>query len=211
MSADLTPAVVGAIAAITAAFIGLIVAVTSAVIAKEQKVSEFRQAWIDALRNDIAEFTALILFAISEKYRFKLPNETRMSQIVFPNSTKESKQYEKFKVQQRRSIDELTKASIIIKMKLNKEEHKKLLESIDNVMKFTREDGFFDGNEYKLVDTMLDNFHQALKKEWEVVKKGEKHFVRFRDFGELCLFTFITAFFVLLAAVKFPQYFPGIN
>jgi hypothetical protein len=47
-----------AIGAVVAAFIAALVSFLSLIISKEQKTSEFRQAWIDALRSDIAAVVA---------------------------------------------------------------------------------------------------------------------------------------------------------
>ncbi len=46
------------VGAIVAAFIAGVVALLGLIISKEQKVSEFRQQWIDALRDDIAAVIA---------------------------------------------------------------------------------------------------------------------------------------------------------
>ena len=43
---------------VIAALITAMVSFVAIIITKEQKVSEFRQAWIDALREDLAEFSA---------------------------------------------------------------------------------------------------------------------------------------------------------
>jgi hypothetical protein len=190
---------------IIVAFVGFLVAVTTAVIAKEQKVSEFRQKWVDELRHDICDFSTLILSAISEEYRLKHPDEIETPQSMFSGKTAEI-QKKRMKFQ-----DEIINASLIIKLKLNHIEHIKLINHIDEVLRSIRVDSFHDGNETKLLDLMLTESHQVLKKEWKIVKKGEKHFVNFRNFGEFCLFTFITAFFVLFYLAKFPEYFPGIN
>lgn|SRR6266446_644807 len=50
------PAIGAVMAAIIAAGISFLVTV----LAKEQKTSEFRQAWIDALRKDLSEFIATV-------------------------------------------------------------------------------------------------------------------------------------------------------
>ena len=42
-----------AIGAVVAALIAAIVSLLGLIISKEQKTSEFRQAWIDALRSDL--------------------------------------------------------------------------------------------------------------------------------------------------------------
>ncbi|MDP5146036.1 hypothetical protein ORI98_06250 [Shewanella sp. ULN5] len=201
MSADLTPAVVGAIAVITAAFIGLIVAVTSAVIAKEQKISEFRQAWIDALRNDIAELTALAFSAATERSKIFTLEESKIELPKLKNET-----YTKII----ELVGLVTKTSTLIRLRLNtKSEHQEFISEINTLLHLLKSIDFSGQQDFQQIDKIQKVAHHILKNEWEVVKKGEKHFVRFRDFGELCLFAFITAFFVLLAAVKFPEYFPS--
>jgi len=50
-----------AIGPIIAAIIGAVVALVSLIISKESKLSEFRQAWIDSLRQEIADFLSNIL------------------------------------------------------------------------------------------------------------------------------------------------------
>lgn len=47
-----------AIGSISAALIGAFIGYLGLVIAKENKVSEFRQAWIDGLRKEVAEVVA---------------------------------------------------------------------------------------------------------------------------------------------------------
>jgi hypothetical protein len=187
------------------AFVGFLVAVTTAVIAKEQKISEFRQKWVDELRHDICNFSTLILSAISEEYRLKHPDEIEMQQLIF------SEEMAGIVKKRMKFQDEIIQASLIIKLKLNHKEHITLINHIDDVLRSLRVDSFYDGNESKLLDLMLTESHKVLKNEWKIVKKGEKHFVNFRGFGELCLFAFITAFFVLFYLAKFPEYFPGIN
>ena len=49
-----------AIGAVVAALIAAAVAFVGLVVSKEQKVSEFRQAWIDSLRKDLSRFIALL-------------------------------------------------------------------------------------------------------------------------------------------------------
>ncbi len=49
------------LSAIAAAFIAGAVSFIVTVLSKEQKTSEFRQAWIDALREDLAIFASQIV------------------------------------------------------------------------------------------------------------------------------------------------------
>lgn len=56
---DLVPSnVFVAIATVVAAVIAGLISVVTLTLSKEQKTSEFRQAWIDGLRQDLAEFLA---------------------------------------------------------------------------------------------------------------------------------------------------------
>lgn len=82
MPTELTIATIGAAAIILAALISFIVAVSSAVIAKEQKVSEFRQAWINDFRNDIAKFYAINLHMRTITIEYKNPIEGRAIDIL---------------------------------------------------------------------------------------------------------------------------------
>ncbi|MGP1832261.1 hypothetical protein ACTTBA_04210 [Shewanella frigidimarina] len=206
MTPELSGASIGAAAVITAALISLIVAVTSAVIAKEQKVSEFRQVWIENLRNDIAEVVSLSYSFIVEKEKAKSFN-VLMKQQDYDQAVHNS-QLEC----SRKSMDimgNILKTSILIKLRLNPKEHMLILNAVKLLINNLQKEKTDIRTSFLDLDEVQALSHEVLKSEWEKVKKGEKHFVNFRDFGELCLFAFITAFFILLAAVKFPEYFPG--
>jgi hypothetical protein len=58
---------------VIAAIITGAIAFLASVLSKEQKTSEFRQAWIDALRNDLAELTSLALVFSGKTARRKKP------------------------------------------------------------------------------------------------------------------------------------------
>lgn len=51
-----------------AALLGAAVASIGVTLAKDTKVSEFRQAWIDKLREDVAEFISLVSRAFDEAH-----------------------------------------------------------------------------------------------------------------------------------------------
>ena len=51
-----------------AALLGAAVASIGVTLAKDTKVSEFRQAWIDKLREDVAEFISLVSRAFDESH-----------------------------------------------------------------------------------------------------------------------------------------------
>lgn len=55
---DLTPALIAATASLLAAGLAATVSLVITILSKEQKTSEFRQQWVDALRDDIAALVA---------------------------------------------------------------------------------------------------------------------------------------------------------
>jgi ribosome-associated translation inhibitor RaiA len=218
---------------IIVAFVGFLVAVTTAVIAKEQKVSEFRQAWINNIREHFAS-----LMVGFHNCRGLIAN-INTNQIGTEPYSKLQDEYLTAR------LDSLLKIELI-KFHLNEIEHKDIITSIDNIsdqieallkiqdpvdqLGNIKPTSCQQSNvevvlntHYKIhVDTLndeliasIDNLSNVipsmLKAEWEVVKKGEKRLIQFRSLGELCLCAFITAFFVLFYLAKFPEYFPGIN
>nr|WP_315485641.1 hypothetical protein [uncultured Undibacterium sp.] len=54
----ISPSISPAVGAITAALIGGTISITSMMSSKDQKTTEFRQKWIDMLRNKISDFVA---------------------------------------------------------------------------------------------------------------------------------------------------------
>lgn len=57
-----------AVGAIGAALIGAIISFVGLIIAKESKVSEFRQAWIDDLRSELSKFLANVNAVVDAQY-----------------------------------------------------------------------------------------------------------------------------------------------
>ena len=56
MDIDVSTIPLAPIATVVAALITALIAYINLTLSKEQKTSEFRQAWIDGLRNDLAAF-----------------------------------------------------------------------------------------------------------------------------------------------------------
>jgi len=56
------------IGAVTAALIAAFISFVNVLIAKDQKITEFRQAWINSLRDEIARFVALALAVSSMRH-----------------------------------------------------------------------------------------------------------------------------------------------
>ncbi|MEZ9596582.1 hypothetical protein AB4298_18305 [Shewanella sp. 10N.261.52.F9] len=205
MSAEISVATIGAIAAITAAIIGLFVAIATAKIAKEQKVSEFRQIWINDLRSDMA-------LALKNAYkccymRQEHRNVPFEKQDEFINSMNEY--YTEFELR-----------IMLTKLKLNPTKDKEFIELAEQSLVKVHQINVYSTPEvlkqqYNAANEVLKSLesgtHLILKNEWERVKRGETRFLIYLTTSEALGGLFIIAFYVLLALVKFPNYFPGIE
>jgi hypothetical protein len=186
---------------IIVAFIGFLIAVTTAVIAKEQKVSEFRQAWIDGLRNDIAEFTALIYSAVTEKYRLKKITENELHFSMF------SEEAADIQLKRLKQMDGILKLSSLIKLRLNhRGKHEVLITNIGNVIKTLNQDNF-GYEELESLDLMLNESHQVLNNQWQKVKKGEFLYRGAIKAAKILIFAILTAFLVLIILASYPTFF----
>jgi hypothetical protein len=205
MITEISVAVIGAIAAITVSLVGFIVAVTSAVIAKEQKLSEFRQDWINDLRNDCSQYFTLATEVVILKNNIEyLKNNNTPESTIFL--------IEKYK-QEAINHREMFTIFNRISLRLNPEKDEVFLTQIRILLSFKVNDHQLNVDDsFKVLNHVSSDTHKILKAEWEVVKKGEKHFVFFRGLGEICLWGLITACFttllVLALSANFPQYCP---
>lgn len=138
------------------------------IIAKEQKVSEFRQQWIDALRQDVAEFVAqgnIIHAALLKLAEQSSPDKT------------------KFLADNRESYVGINRASTSIRLRLNATESssKALLNAIRRLeaMLVGELETLHDSSaELEKLNLEIEE-HAAvvLKSEWESVKTGERQYI----------------------------------
>lgn len=142
------------VAAIIAAFIAGLVSLIGLIISKEQKTSEFRQAWIDALRS---ELSSLISYAnnIHRGLGSHKPWEDMKSDFLGINM-----------------------AAANIRLRLNPDEDapKKVLEKINEFERLL--DPAKQHVDYNALNKtekeLVDASHIILKNAWVHVKKGEK-------------------------------------
>lgn len=152
-------------AALVAGLFGLI----GLVISKENKTSDFRQAWIDALRGDIADFLASAkAFAFYDDLRHKETDRTH------------ELEYEKLL---KDVFDRLTHAQMRIRLRINSEDknaellqkNKALLSAVESIRADLSDQNYDDAN------AKLANLHKSagpvLKAEWERVKRGETPYI----------------------------------
>lgn len=150
-----------------AALIAGVISFSITVLAKDQKTSEFRQAWIDGLRSDVAEMAGMVS-AISD---FKDQHEERNTDAI------------EFFLERLEEFSKLDGLVYRIRLRLNPKEHKRLFELLDF---------FLDGGS---VDTaainaatkeLVDEIQVVLKAEWSRVKSGELSF-RILKYASLAL------------------------
>ena len=165
-----------AYATVIAALITAVVSFVNLIISKEQKVSEFRQTWIDALREDLAEFSAqarLIAinsetteFDVKSKPLLPLLYESREPQIV--DALLENRQ-------------RLAQKYYTIKLRLNPKEtdHQALSKLLDDIYGILNTSGplkrYLEAT--SSLEDVSSSAQEILKKEWRRVKRGERMYI----------------------------------
>lgn len=149
-----------ALATIAAAGIAAIVASISLLLAKENKVSEFRQAWIDALRNDLSEYHGLVMHIVG---------------FVRLKQKESNEEAQKFLEDNQELLLKLNTVQTRIRFRLNPKESEVML----NLLAYAENShGFKTLFDPAFLAKYTNQFNEAstslLKKEWERVKNGEK-------------------------------------
>ncbi|WP_157469031.1 hypothetical protein [Dyella thiooxydans] len=158
-----------AIGAISAAIIAGAFSYLNLVISKDQKISEFRQVWIDALREDISQFVSAISF---------LSNANSM---LDEEARKTLSWHEHAKAMEP-SFEKASRAYTMIMLRVNpddknknlKELNRDFLATLSTVRQHVREDKYDEARE--LADQLEIKARPILKLEWDRVKDGEPVF-----------------------------------
>jgi len=162
------PALGPIVGALVAGLFGLL----GLVISKENKTSEFRQAWIDSLRADIADFT-------SAARSFVYFDRARRLAVKDENEEQEL-EYEKILADVHQK---LVQAQMSIRLRVNPNEphsamkllNDKLLADIESIRRS------LDTPDFDAAKPVLNALHEAaapiLKAEWDRVKRGERPYV----------------------------------
>jgi hypothetical protein len=147
---------------ITAAIIAGSISFIITVLSKDQKTSEFRQAWIDSLREDISELLAnfsLTIEVVSRKSKYGATEEE-----IF-----------EYALSRQNEIAKMHQLSIKIRLRLNPNEHQTILGFLDKL-----ENNNWTPEKTKEADKLIVSFttesQSILKKEWSRVKSGETSF-----------------------------------
>jgi len=143
---ELVPIVGTAIGAVVAG----IVAFMASVLTKESKVSEFRQAWIDGLRDDISELVS-VFYWILDAYR-----EAAME----PPQLKDE-------------FIKLERMQARIELRLNPKEHAALLRHLHGLVRFESFDKEDTASRNAAINSFVAESQKVLKDAWVRVKRGE--------------------------------------
>lgn len=152
-----TPVLVAIIAGFIS-FIGL-------VISKEQKVSEFRQEWINKLREDISS----LIGAVSELYHSWLI-------VVEDKSINDlGKQFIKDKVT---VVKEINSIAAKCRLRLNPKKDNEMIDILNKVEEFASSPKTLESDNFINVVGELERIsHDVFKTEWDRVKRGELYYV----------------------------------
>jgi hypothetical protein len=167
--------------AVIAAFISGYWSFVNLIVSKDQKVSEFRQCWIDKLREDIAKFTSHVLSFQTAWMAYKHLNAN------------EKEHGAKFLIEKNSDIKELTELSNRIRLRLNPTENEDLITLLDDIDRYiTSPSNLRDGDDViRTANHFIIDSQKLLKNEWNRVKSGEKGFRYTRNMSALLIFTVI--------------------
>jgi len=188
-----------ALPAISAALIAAAVAFIGLVIAKENKVSEFRQAWIDALRQDIAEYISAVRNLAQAHMNFAELKTTAQDELEFNASARPV---------------HLSSSSALarIRLRINPDDPNEKLRVLNSALlsKATEIQECL-GNQQYLASLYLSNaLHQQaapiLKLEWQRVKQGEPVY-RVAKYVALAIFILLLA--LLVYGFMFTRHLPS--
>jgi hypothetical protein len=171
MHTELPAQSIVAIATLVAALIAGAISFVNLTLTKEQKTSEFRQAWIDALRNDLAAFFAgARAFArATETLHLAGPDYKEKVALLISEEKISDIRYQAAETLYR----------ITLRLNADEPEHKELLRLLlgavaeQNKMLTDRTDG---AETLKSIERAAEYARPVLKTEWERVKKGELPF-----------------------------------
>lgn len=147
------------------------------VLSKEQKTSEFRQAWIDALRNDIADLIGYFGTTTSV-VRLKLHSEDTTQQDLIKYLLENESNFVKMETLINR-----------IKLRINPEEHEQFVSALNEFSDLPKDTNKLNDSSIsdKITLVLLNESQALLKTEWKRVKRGEVIF-RITKWASLAIF-----------------------
>jgi len=194
METDLPVQYVAAIATVVAALIAGGLSFVNLTLNKEQKTSEFRQAWIDGLRQDLAAFFACAR-AMARAYQEEGAARHGLHRHEGLAITPEKISEIRYQVAE-------THYRIRLRLNLKKPEHEKLLTLMRTAV--AEQNNWLQGNGGSMektldaLETAAAYAPQILMTEWERVKKGEFAFQLVRNYLAPSIVVIALAFVIYL-------------
>ncbi|MBV4496408.1 hypothetical protein HU715_013635 [Pseudomonas sp. SWRI12] len=144
---------------IAAALVAGLVSFVVTVLAKDQKTSEFRQAWIDGLRADVADFVGL----------------ARAMLAVVNAKTTRKEDASSYVIERHDDFTKIYSLITRIRLRLNPDEHGEMLELLNTF--FTETPAISPAEMSDAVKGVVSCSQKILKSEWKRVKRGEPAFL----------------------------------
>ncbi len=163
--------------AILAACITGAVTFVTLVISKEQKISEFRQAWVDSLREELSAFAGHARRIAHEQTYVSLKGMAiKTVQDLIDAQEEDSKRPDVY----HSNRQEMAHSYYALRLRLNPEEndHLKLLNCLDEIYKVLNISSDVTRREdcIQELDELARVAQGVLKREWTRVKEGEPRF-----------------------------------
>ncbi|MEH6449443.1 MAG: hypothetical protein V7765_12285 [Oleispira sp.] len=188
-----------AMATVTAALIAATIAFVNLTLTKELKTSEFRQTWINSLREDLSIFfacTRAFARATEEQYIFD-ESKSEVNSFRISSDKISDVRYQVAEVYSR----------ITLKLNYKELEHEELLRLMKVAIDKQNEaiENKFDSTEtMKAIETATKYARPLIKKEWDRVKEGEPAFKNTRNaaFVGIVVLCLAVIFFIAYGVFK---------
>lgn len=162
--AIISPSIYIPLGAIAAATIAGAISFISSVLSKDQKTSEFRQTWIDGVRDDLSEFISRIevVTAFLAVKHLQNPGSDKLELLLSKSD----------------DIQEASARYYRLQLRLNPKEHKNLLDKLSVTYDaLSKLELICDRKQIgSLTQQIIIEAQDGLKTEWKRVKRGEPAF-----------------------------------
>lgn len=168
------PSLIVPIAAVLTAGITGTVSFVTLVISKENKISEFRQAWIDGLRSELSEFAAQ---ARRLSFEQTFVNIKRLQMPPIEQLQAECEEGAKPDPFHDNRVS-MANSYYALRLRLNpaEEDHGQLLKNLDAIYDVLNSGSGRSSQCIEGLDSLARVTQQVLKREWDRVKIGEPRF-----------------------------------
>ncbi len=189
-------ALIAAAVTILAVLITAVVSYVGLIISKENKISEFRQAWIDELRKDICDYIAFSLQHAFHYSNLRGSNKETARELINKHFSEES-----------HVVDSLY-TRIILRLN-NTPEYDDIRKTLNDSYKcyadlLNRDN--LSSELSALTETLRYKASALLKDEWEVVKKGEPVFNQTKEHAPKVIgVVFVILIGLIVLSFIFPQ------